>query len=157
VAAPIDLDTRRKELEQLPLGHLTLVGRVRRRGAHLYIRAICSRCGRIRKYVVNNLLRGRTTDCRCQRSLKYENNALAKVFGQRYDAIRQRGSKKPDSERDDRSVFANREAFVRYLLELAAKTHPEIRTAKQLRKFQIHRLNKRRGFEKGNLRLVRGP
>jgi hypothetical protein len=81
---------------------------------------------------------------------------VAKVFGQRYDAIQQRLPKKR-SEDDTRSSFPNREAFVLYMLELAAKTRPKIKTPKQLREFRITRLNKRRGFEKGNLRLVRAP
>lgn len=143
--AAVDLLARRKALKKLPLGHLTLSGPVRRRGAHLYIHAVCSACGVKREYVVNNLLSGRTCDCRCQRSLKYR-SPLAKVFGQRYDALRQR--------LPNRARVPNREAFVHYMLALAANTKPTIRTAKQLRRFRIQRMNDRRGFEKGNLCLV---
>jgi hypothetical protein len=155
--AAIDLVARRKQLEQLPLGHLTLIGPVRRRGAHLYITATCSACGRRRKYVVNNVLRGRTTDCQCQRAVKYGNKPLATIFGQRYDAVQRRLPNKKRSRHDDRSGFPDREAFVRYMLDLATRNRPKITTPKQLRKFRITRLNKRRGFEKGNLGLVRGP
>jgi hypothetical protein len=145
----VNLAARRKQLEQLPLGHLTLVGRVLRVGAHQHVYAVCSACGAKRRYLVSNLLSGGTTDCRCQRSLKYNKNPLAKVFGQRYDAIRQRFAKK--------AALPEREAFVRYMLELAAVTQPKISSVKQLRNFRIQRLSHRRGYEKGNLRLVRAP
>jgi hypothetical protein len=149
MSAAIDLVTRRKELEQLPLGHLTLVGPVFRHGAHQYICARCSACGVKRQYVVNNLISGRTRDCRCQRAVKYKKNPLARIFGQRYDAIRNRLRNK--------SGLPQREAFVRYMLAVAASSQPNIRTAKHLRKFRIQRVNDRGGFEKGNLRLVRAP
>jgi hypothetical protein len=145
----INLATRRNQLKQLPLGHLALVGPVFRRGAHQYVCARCSACGAKRRYLVSNLLSGGTTDCRCQRSLKYAKNPLAKVFGQRYDAFRQRFPNK--------AVLPKREPFVRYMLELAAVAEPRISTVKQLRNFRIQRLSKRRGFEKGNLCLVRAP
>jgi hypothetical protein len=145
----VNLIERRKQLMQLPLGHLTLYGPVFRHGKHQYIRARCSACRAKHRYVVNNLLRGRTTDCRCQRSVKYSRHPLAGVFGQRYDAIRQRFRNKAELPR--------RETFVRYMLELAAIAEPKIRTVKQLRTFRIQRLNDRRGFEKGNLSLVRPP
>jgi hypothetical protein len=145
----INLATRRKQLKQLPLGHLTLVGAVFRRGAHQYVCARCSVCGAKRGYLVSNLLSGGTTDCRCQRSVKYGKNPLAKVFGQRYDTIRQRFPNK--------AALPKREAFVRYMLELAAVAEPRISTVKQLRRFRIQRLSNRRGFEKGNLCLVRAP
>jgi hypothetical protein len=143
----INLARRRKQLQQLPLGHLTICGPVFRRGAHQYIRAHCSVCGAKRRYLVSNLLSGGTTDCRCQRSVKYDKNPLAKVFGQRYDAIHQRHGKLSD--------FPYREAFIRYMLALADRARPKIRTAKELRDFRIQRINDRRGFEKGNLRLVK--
>jgi hypothetical protein len=149
VPGATNLIIRRKQLTRLPLGHLTLYGPVFRRGAHQYIRAKCSACGAKRRYLVSNLLSGGTTDCRCQRSVKYNKNPLAKIFGQRYDAIRQRFP--------DKIGFANREAFVRYLLDLAAVIEPKITTVKQLRTFRIQRLSTRRGFEKGNLRLVKAP
>jgi hypothetical protein len=149
VPRAINLATRRKQLKQLPLGHLTLVGDVFRRGAHQYVCASCSACGAKRGYLVSNLLSGGTTDCRCQRSVKYGKNPLAKVFGQRYDTIRQRFR--------NEAALPKREAFVRYMLELAAVTQPRISTVKQLRHFRIQRLSERRGFEKGNLCLVRAP
>jgi hypothetical protein len=43
------------------------------------------------------------------------------------------------------------------MLALAARSRPKIRTPKQLREFRITRSNKSRGFEKGNLCLVRAP
>jgi hypothetical protein len=43
----------------------------------------------------------------------------------------------------------------RYMLALAAKIRPKIETPKQLREFRIMRLDKRRGFEKRNLCLLR--
>lgn len=143
----VDLAKRRKELEQLPLGHLALRGRVRRRGKHLYVRARCSACGREREYAANNMLSGRTTDCRCQRGLKYGRNPLADVFGHRYDAIRQRVGK--------RGCPLSRQEFVNYMIELARTARRKITTARQLRKYRIERANQHRGFEKGNLRLIK--
>jgi|ERR1041384_842408 hypothetical protein len=147
--AAIDLVTRRKELEQVSLRHLTLVGPVHRRGAHLYIHARCSVCGVKREYLDNNLLRGKTRDCRCQRRVKYGQNPLARIFGQRYDAIRYRYGKK--------AGLPSREDFVRHMSALAATAKPKIRIAKELRKFRIQRVDDRRGFKKENLRLVRAP
>lgn len=146
----VDPITRRKELEQLPLGHLTLHGNVFRRGKHIFIRARCSACGRQREYVVSNFLSGRTRDCRCQRSVKYERNPLATIFGHRYDAIRQRCRKGKI-----KSAFRNREEFVRYLLEIVAEKHSEIKTAKNLAHYGIERIRPSGNFQAGNLRLVR--
>jgi hypothetical protein len=148
--AAVDLSTRRKELGQLPLGHLTLVGPIFRRGGQMYIRARCSACGRQREYVVSNFLSGRTRDCRCQRSLKYARNPLAKIFGHRYDAIRQRCRKGKVKCR-----FARREEFIRYLLQVVAEKHPEIKTAKTLAHYEIERIRFSGHFQAGNLRLVR--
>jgi len=78
--------------------------------------------------------------------VKYARNPLAKVFGQRYDAIRQRFGKK--------AGLGEREAFVRYMLAMVAVAKPKIRTARQLRQFQIQRVNRERGFEEGNLELT---
>jgi hypothetical protein len=147
--AAVDLAKRRKELGRLPLGHLGLRGRVHRRGKHLYIRARCSACGHEREYAVNNLLSGRTTDCRCQRGLKYGRNPLADIFGHRYDTIRQRVGR--------RRCGLNRQEFVNYMIKLAGTARPKITTAKRLRQYRIERANQRRGFEIGNLRLVRSP
>jgi hypothetical protein len=147
--APIDLTKRRKDLRQLPLGALTLTGPVYRRAKHLYVKASCSVCGQKREYAVNNLLSGRTKNCRCQRAVKYEGNPLARIFGQRFDAIRQRGGKK--------KCPLSREEFVNYLLKLSASAQPRITTPKQLRAYKIERANRNRGFEIGNLRLTKSP
>jgi hypothetical protein len=81
--------------------------------------------------------------------VKYAKNPLAKIFGQRYDAIRQRHG--------SINSFADRKAFISYMLALADTMHPKVRTAKQLRDFRIQRIKDRRGFEKGNLQLGRAP
>jgi hypothetical protein len=41
------------------------------------------------------------------------------------------------------------------MLALVARTRPKIETPKQLREFRITRVDKRRGFEKGNVCLLR--
>jgi hypothetical protein len=147
--SPVDLDTKRKQVASLRLDHLQLLGPVSRLGRHLYIAGRCGICGQTRLYLVNNLQARRTKRCRCQRSVKYGRNPLAEVLGQRYDAIRQRHG--------HHSNFPDRASFIWEMLALAARNRPEIRTPKQLRKFRITRLNNRRGFEKGNLCLVRAP
>jgi hypothetical protein len=147
--APVDLTKRGKDLRQLPLGALRLIGPVYRRAKHLYIKAGCSVCGQKREYAVNNLLSGRTKNCRCQRAVKYERNPLARIFGQRFDAIRQRG--------DKNKCRLSREEFVNYLLQLSAAARPKITTPKQLRTYRIERANRNRGFEIGNLRLTKSP
>ena len=157
----INLATRRKELEQLPLRHLKLRGPVFRRGAHLYIRATCSACGLKREYVANNVLSGRTRDCRCQRSVKYGKNPLARVVGQRYDTIRQRCLNKSNFVYSSyggagiKCNFETREGFVRYLLRILAKKHPEIKSARTLAAYDIERIRPNGHFQPGNLRLVR--
>ena len=157
----VDLAKRRKELEQVPLGHLKLRGPVFRRGAHLYILASCSACGLKREYVVNNVLSGRTRDCRCQRSVKYGKNPLARVFGQRYDTIRQRCLNKSNFVYSSyggtgiKCNFETREGFVRYLLRIVAEKHPEIKSARTLAVYDIERIRPNGHFQPGNLRLVR--
>jgi len=161
MSGTVNLATRRKELEQVPLGHLKLRGQLFRRGAHLYIRATCSACGLKREYVVNNLLSGRTRDCRCQRSVKYDKNPLARVFGQRYDTIRQRCLNKSNFVYSSyggagiKCNFETREEFVRYLLRIVAEKHPEIKSAKTLAAYDIERIRPKGHFQPGNLRLVR--
>jgi len=129
----VDLSTRRKQLEQLPLGHLTVLGRLFRPERHMYIRARCSACGRKREYVVSNFLSGRTRDCRCQRAVKYGRSPLAIIFGHRYDAIRHRCRK------GKIKCKFRREKFIRYLLQVVAEKHPEIKTGKTLAHYEIQR------------------
>lgn len=149
MSSPVDLDAKRKQLASLRLDHLQLLGPVSRLGRYLYIAGRCDICGQTRLYLVNNLQVRRTKRCRCQRSVKYGRNPLAKVLGQRYDTIRQRHR--------NQSNFPDRASFIRHMLALAATTHPKITTPNQLKKFRITRLNKHRPFAKGNLQLSRAP
>jgi hypothetical protein len=147
--SPVDLKTKKRQLARLQLDHLQLCGPISRKGRYLYIAARCDFCGQTRLYLVTNLQTGRTKRCRCQRPAKYDNNPLAKIFGQRYDTIRQRHG--------DQRSFPDRPSFIRHMLALAARTHPKIITPNQLRQFRITRLDARRGFQPGNLQLVRAP
>jgi hypothetical protein len=99
----------------------------------MYIRARCSACGRKREYVVSNFLSGRTRDCRCQRAVKYGRSPLAIIFGHRYDAIRHRCRK------GKIKCKFRREKFIRYLLQVVAEKHPEIKTGKTLAHYEIQR------------------
>ena len=146
--SPVDLNVKKRQLAHLRLDHLQLCGPVSRKGRYLYIAGRCDVCGQTRLYLVNNLQTRRTKRCRCQRPSKYH-NPVARVFGQRYDTIRQRYG--------HRKAFPDRASFIHHMLALASRTRPKIRTVKQLRQFRITRLDHRRGFQEGNLCLVRAP
>jgi hypothetical protein len=158
--APCDRNEKRKQLENLNLSGLTLVGEIYREERYLRIRCCCDVCGEERPYHVDNLLAGKTRRCRCQRGIKYAKNPLAAILGERYDAIKQRcDNPRYQSYRDygDRGIenrFSSREEFVRYMLELISEKYPYVTTTAQLRAFDIDRINNDGAYVKGNLRLV---
>jgi hypothetical protein len=80
--------------------------------------------------------------------------------GHRYDAIRQRClNKSHPSYANYRQTgisceFTNREEFIRYLLQIVAEKHPEIKTPYALADYEIKRIRSNGHFQPGNLRLV---
>jgi hypothetical protein len=64
---------------------------------------------------------------------EYGRSPLAIIFGHRYDAIRHRCRK------GKIKCKFRREKFIRYLLQVVAEKHPEIKTGKTLAHYEIQR------------------
>ena len=158
--APCDLEEKRRKLEMLSQLRLELRGGVFRQDGHLMIRAYCNFCKNEREYSVNNLEKGKTTGCVCQRRVKHRGKPMAKIFGERFDAIKQRCNNPRSSSyrwyggRGIRCEFLDRDAFVCYMLELVAKEYPQITSVDDLRKYEIDRTDNDDNYKRGNLRLV---
>jgi hypothetical protein len=69
----ICLEQRRRELEAMDIGSLTLFGPIFRDEGRLRVRASCCVCGEVKSYDVDNIRHSRTTNCACLRGRKYNN------------------------------------------------------------------------------------
>jgi len=158
--APVSLTRKLRQLEAIAFDGLALCGPAYRRDGYIRIRAKCSLCHVEREYLADNLLKRKTTGCRCRRKVKYRRDPFAEVFGERFDAIKQRCENPTNDSYHNyggRGIewrFANREAFVRYMLALCRENYPNIRTAEELRTFDIDRTDNEGHYTPGNLRLV---
>lgn len=149
----ICLEARRKELEALDIGTLTLRGPVFRADGYLRIRALCSACEIEKAYDVINLLRGRTTTCACLRGRKYWDAVDLRLADRAY-AMRDR-CENPNSPafRDYGALgirfrFASASAFVSYVRNTPELWH------KDYIGVQFDRIRNGGDYERGNLRLV---
>lgn len=80
-----------KELGRCALGCLALTGRLEKRTrSRRYCEVECSECKQIRWILVDNILAGKTSNCKCQRNRKYPVGSPAETLGRRYDAMVQR-------------------------------------------------------------------
>ncbi len=158
--APVSLTEKLRKLEAIHLDSLALCGAAYRRGGYIRIRAKCAVCGEEREYLADNLLKRKTTRCRCRRKVKYRRDPFAEVFGERFDAIKQRCEKPTNDSfhnyggRGIEYRFENREEFVRYMLTLCRESYPDIRTAEELRTHDIDRTDNEGHYAPGNLGLV---
>lgn len=117
-----------------------------------YVECVCSVCKKLYLISPSNIRTGKTTNCRCQRAVKYEGDPRARVLGERYDAMVQRCTNpKSDVYRNygARGIelrFDSREHFIRWMLEtLPHATYEGV---------QIDRKDNDGHYEPGNLRLV---
>ena len=75
----------------MPLGSLTIIrGTIVREGRYRKVRATCSLCGGSFLIGVDNVRRGLTRGCRCQKNAGKYHDPRAKKLGARYDAMVQR-------------------------------------------------------------------
>lgn len=122
----------------------------RRRGYRL-IDAVCSYCQKRKTYYLDNLLRGVTKACVCQRNRKYGGDPRADRLGQRYDAMVQRCNRDTHVSshrykgRDIRVLFS-REQFIRWALS----TFPD----KGFKGLDFDRIDNEGDYSLVNLRLV---
>lgn len=149
----ICLEERRRELEALDLGSLTLCGQVFRDANYLRVYASCRVCKRKKKYDANNLLRGRTTTCACLRGRKYWGAVDLRLADRAY-AMRDRCENPNSPAFGDygalgiRFGFASASDFVSYV-----RSTPEL-WHKDYIGVQFDRIRNGGDYEPDNLRLV---
>src|SRR3990172_2023624 len=111
-------------LRDLPLGWLSLTGKVESRGrSRRDVEARCSRCAELRWLLVDNVKAGKTTDCACKPH-KYvtASRSVVETLGQRYDAMVQRCERDTHvsyrhyKDRGIRVCFESWEHFIRWAL-----------------------------------------
>lgn len=148
----VDRATRVRWLKKLDLGTLKITGSaiVTRERSRQYIEATCVSCGETKEYLVDNIIAGKTSNCRCQRRLKYTDRR-AKVLGERYDAINQRCNNPRNANYANyggRGIECRltREAFIKYML--TNHPHPSYKGV------EIDRVDNDGHYEAGNIRLV---
>ncbi len=141
-----------------PLGTLTVQGTVYPKlqgGRNKWmVDAVCATCKIRHSLHVDNVLSGKTTNCRCQRALtngSRTGSTAAKRLGERYDAIHQRCSN-PTNEhyhnyggRGIKNLFT-RDQFIRYCLQHFPHT--------DYKNLEIDRIKNNGHYEPGNIRFV---
>lgn len=146
-------------LRALPLGALTITGSEIIPGRYRMVETTCQSCGIVRRLHVDNMLAGKTTQCRCLRGVKNRStrrssmaDPLRVVIACRYDAIKQRCTN-PNSPvwrgyggRGIQCRFPSRQDFIEWVIENLP--HPTYRGV------QIDRINNEGHYEPGNIRLV---
>jgi hypothetical protein len=112
---------------------------------------VCGMCDATARYFVDNLLRGKTTSCVCQRNVKYHDHRTA-VLGERYDAMVQRckdtgtAIQRNYGARGIKNMFSSREDYIYWVLHnLPHKDYKSV---------DIDRKNNEGHYEPGNLRLL---
>ncbi len=148
----VDHDARLRFLRQMNIGTLTITSEKIRVGdrSRQYVSAVCARCGETRDYLVENMIRGSTRSCRCERGIKYR-DPRAKTLGERFDAIKQRcqNFRNPSyADYGGRGIECRftREGFITYALRrLEAESYCGL---------DIDRIDNDGHYEEGNLRLV---
>lgn len=143
---------RLNEIRSRDLGTLRLTSDVVVRGARSrqYVEFYCTACKTTRELLVDNIISGKTRNCRCQRNVKYH-DPRAKVLGERYDAMVQR-CHNPHCETyrnyGERfiSVLCTREEFIFGMLE----RYPDL----DFRQYEIDRENNDGDYSFQNMRWV---
>lgn len=141
------------ELVQHPLKCLVLTGNIQKgERSRRYCQVECAECKRVQWILVDNILSGKTSNCKCQRHRKYPIGSPAKTLGQRYDAMVQRCerdthvSSRHYKGRGIKVLFLSREHFIKWALR---KWPTETFKGKD-----FDRINNNGHYSPRNLRLV---
>jgi hypothetical protein len=133
---------------------LRLTGRVVRYGSkkERHVVARCIACRELQYLYPSNVRLGKTTNCKCQRGVKYNHDPRAKLLGDRYDALKQRcrntGTKVQQNygARGIKNNFKSREHFIKWVMKnLPHETYLGV---------EIDRIDNDGHYEPGNLRLL---
>lgn len=141
-----------ERLAACELGSREIVGLVQRERSRRYAIVFCPICTRTYEILSDNILTGKSSNCRCQRGVKYNGDPRAETLGQRYDAMVQRCersthvSSKNYLGRGIKVLFRSREHFIRWALAKWPKT--------DFKGLDFDRKDNDGHYSPGNLRLV---
>lgn len=141
------------EIRKLDTGTLQILDEIEKRErSRKYCNVYCYVCDTTQWLLVDNLLAGKTRNCRCMRGKKYLDKDKADTLGQRYDAIRQRcdtGTHVSSPNYKGRGIknnFSSREHFITWGLENFPHT--------DFKGLQFDRIDNDGHYSPDNLRLV---
>ena len=156
----VDRDKLLQHLKTLNIGTLVISGERINGSKYRTVEATCSFCHEVRIMHVDNILSGKSTNCRCTSGVKHGGtegakryNHAARVLSERYDAILQRCCNTdhewyPDyGGRGIELKFKSRHEFISWCLE-------NLPHENNYKSVQIDRRNNDGHYEPGNLRLV---
>ncbi|MER9740565.1 hypothetical protein [Mesorhizobium sp. M0187] len=147
----IDLKERLIVLKSMDLGSRKIVGDeiIRQGRSRQMIKTLCGNCGTTKLLHIDNLLKGASSNCPCQRITQY--GPKARMLASRFDAIYQRCNNlknKSYANYGGRGIMClfERNGFVRYTLRLFKGV--------ELSGLDIDRIDTNGNYEPGNLRLI---
>jgi hypothetical protein len=116
------------------------------------VKSKCTACGLESELNIQNVLRGLSKNCVCQKTWQKYRDKRQKILAERYEALHQR-CENPNSQsysnygaRGIRDKFGSRSAFISWMMENLP--HPTYRGV------QIDRIDNNGHYEPGNMRLV---
>ena len=147
-----DLSVRYEEIcSDYNLGTLSVESVFRNSKGQIVVKCYCFECSKSYEISYYNIKSFKTTNCRCQRALRYRSFA-EQVAGMRYDSMKQRCENENDANyknyggRGIRNNFESRREYIDYVvneLSFEGNTH-----------LDIDRIDNDGHYEPGNLRLV---
>ena len=109
------------QLKKCQIRFLTVTGRIKKtERSRRYCEVYCSQCKKRRWILIESILRGLTSNCRCQRGRKFSTDCRADTLGERYDAMIQRCNRGTHVSshnykgRGIRVLFKSREHFIKW-------------------------------------------
>tara|TARA_R100000365_G_C2748604_1_gene80680 strand:+ start:2761 stop:3294 length:534 start_codon:yes stop_codon:yes gene_type:complete len=124
--------------------------KIDRHGGYIVVECHCIECGEYYLVQLSNIRSGKTTNCRCQRRLKYRTHA-ERQLGERYDAALQRCRNPSNPNYANYGgrgirVKLSREEYIKHLVAI----HP----LNNYSGWDVDRVNNDGHYETGNLRVV---